>query len=327
MTIPKTTRYPWDGLTPAIEQGEYVAKLVTEDANPRHRNVFWAKSSASRPALLVEYECQPWKAVTLPTFKNISVSDYREEKSLVIELLDLGMRDAFLKVCVDIIASLQDVSDKSCRKACIYRLEKWSSFLRPARSRLSLEEQKGLIAELMFLHRDALCMYDEADAIKGWVGPDAAARDFAYGQLFVEVKSKRSSANSKIVISSAEQLNVNSTERVYLYVVELNEIPSDSAEGFTVTDVVAMARKAIESPLQRALLDSKLAEVGFFDEDDYSDARWSEGAVNYYEVVEGFPRIDSASCMPGVSGVKYQVDLDYCVDYLVDREQVMRMMG
>lgn len=326
MTTSKTTKFPWDDLASPDRQGEYIARLVPDEDNPQHRKVFWAKSWASRPALLVEYECRPWKPINLPTFKNILVADHQDESSLVIELLDPDMRDIFLKVCVDIIASLQNVSMKASRKACIFRLEKWSSFLRPSRSKMSPEAQKGLIAELHFLKRDALLVHTESDAIRGWTGPDAGPRDFAYGQVFVEVKSKRSSANPNIVISSEEQMNVNETEQLFLYVAELNDTSSDDEQGFTVTDVVNETREALESPLQRAALDSKLAGVGYFDEDDYSDVRWSEGSTYYYAVVGDFPKIDSQTCKPGVSRVAYQIDLDYCDEYRVDREQVIKTM-
>ena len=129
------------------------------------------------------------------------------------------------------------------------------------------------------------------------------------------------------MISSEEQLNVNPTERLYLYVAELNGAPTDDEDAFTITDVVAEVRGAFDSPIQRAILDSKLANVGYFDEDDYSDTKWSEGGVYYYAVVDGFPKIDSQSCKPGVERVTYQVDLDYCEDYKVERTSVLGAMG
>ena len=232
------------------------------------------------------------------------------------------MRDVFLKLCLDITVALQEVPDIAIRKACLLRLERWSSFLRPARSKMSLEAQKGLIAELHFLQRDALAIYSESSAIEGWTGPECGPRDFVYGQVFIELKSKRSSSNPAIIISSENQLNVNQTEKLYLCVSELNSAPKESGKGFSITDVVNDIRRVIKSPLQLVSLDKKLAKVGYFDEDDYSDTRWSEGET-HYEVLDGFPKIDSKLCCPGVSKVTYQVDLDYCEEYLVDREQVI----
>ena len=323
----KTIKYPWDALNAPASRGEFFARLIAGEDNPNHKRVFWARSWEARPALLVEYQCDPWKAVSLPAFKNIEVTDHPDERSLVVELLDLDMQDIFLKVCVDIVAALQDIPEKAARRACLLRLERWSSFLKPSRSKLSPEQQKGLIAELRFLGRDMLDVHEAADALRGWTGPEAGPRDFAYGQTFIEVKSKRSSANTTIVISSEEQLNVNPTERLYLYVAELNSAPTDDGDAFTIADVVAEVRKAFDSPIQRALLDSKLANVGYFDEDDYSDSKWSEGGVYYYAVIEGFPKIDSNSCKPGVERVTYQVDLDYCENYKVERASVLGAMG
>ena len=327
MMTSKTTKYPWDVLDAPRLQGDYFAKLIGDDSNPRNRKVFWAKSWNSHPALLVEYRCEPWKAVSVPTFKNIFVSDHRDERSLVIELLDVDMCDIFLKVCLDIVAALQDVPDKAARRACLLRLERWSSFLRPSRSRLSPDQQKGLIAELRFLGRDMLQAHEPADALRGWTGPEAGPRDFAYGQTFIEVKSKRSSANPTIVISSEEQLNVNPTERLFLYVAELNSAPADDDDAFTVSDVVTEVRASFDSPIQRAILDNKLASAGYFDEDDYSETRWSEGCDYYYAVIDGFPKIDSQTCKPGVGRVTYQVDLSYCEDYRIKRENVLETMG
>ncbi|WP_311777899.1 PD-(D/E)XK motif protein [Trueperella abortisuis] len=322
----KTTEFPWRGLVVPSVKGEYTARLAADDNNPKQRRVFWAISWNAHPALLVEYTCKPWKPIDLPSFKNIGVFDYRLENSIVIELLDMDMQDIFLKVGSDIISSLQDVSEKACRRACVLRLERWSSLLRPSRKRLNPEAQKGLIAELHFLEHDSFAVHGDRAALNGWTGPEAGPRDFAYGQVFIEVKSKRSSANPNIVISSEEQLNVNPSERLFLYVEEINSTTSDDEHGFTLTDVVNATRQSIRSPLQMAAFDSKLANVGYFDEDDYSDAKWSEGSVYYYAVVDGFPKIDSQSCMPGVSRVAYQIDLDYCDDYLVDRSTVIGAM-
>lgn len=322
----KTTKYPWGGLTTPAGQGEYTARLVADKDNPKQRRIFWALGWNAHPALLVEYSCEPWKPIDLPNFKNIKVYDYRDESSIVIELLDLDMQDIFFRLGIDIISALQDVSEKACRRACIFRLEKWSSFLRPSREKLTKESQKGLIAELHFLQRDALAVHSDSAALSGWTGPEAGPRDFAYGQVLIEVKSKRSSANPSIVISSEEQLNVNSSEQLFLYVEELNSTTSDDATGFSISDVVDAVRQSIHSPLQIAAFESKLANIGYFDEDDYSEIKWSEGDTYYYAIDGDFPKIDSRSCKPGVSRVTYQIDLDYCDEYLVDRSTVIEAM-
>lgn len=321
-----TSDYPWNDIRPSQTPGEYAVRLIPDSANPQHRRIYWGRAWNANPALVVEYSSDDRHNDGIPSFANIEVSDHYETSTLVVELLSIDMRDIFLKVCLDIANALQNVPKIALRKACILRLERWSSFLRPSRSKMSPEVQKGLIAELHFLQRDVLTVHDESAALRGWTGPDAGPRDFAYGQVFIEVKSKRSSANHSIVVSSEEQLNVNPTEQLFLCVSELNDAPTDDDTSFTITDVVEDVRGSIQSPLQRAALDSKLANVGYFDEDDYSDDRWSEGATYYYAVIDDFPKIDTRSCRPGVSKVAYQIDLDYCGDYQVARAEVIETM-
>lgn len=318
--------FPWANLAWAHSPDEYVVRQVPAEDNPKGRKVFWARSYQGHPALMVEYQSNPWRPVTLPHLKNIKVGDYGEKRRLTIELLDADMSELFLKVGLDIVDALQEVSPENSRQACIYRLERWSSFLKPSRSKLSEEGQKGLIAELQFLQRDVVDAHDAVSALNCWVGPEGAQRDFAFGQVFVEVKSKRSSANPDIVISSEDQLNVNSAEQLYLYVAELNRAAIDDGGSFTIEDVVQDARKVFCQPLQKGLLDSKLASAGYFDEDDYAEVRWTEGNTYYYEVSDEFPKIDSKACPPGVSHINYHVDLDYCEDCRVDRNVVLKAM-
>lgn len=322
----KTISYPWDELIRSNEPEEYVAQLVSSGYNPRGRRLFWAKSYQGNPAFLVEYDTASWQVIPLPTFKNILVADSREESCLVVELLDSESKDFFLKVCLDIISALQEVPQKACRKACVLRLERWSSFLRQSSSRLSSEAQKGLIAELLFLEGDVLPVLDERSALRGWVGPEKAKRDFAYGQVFIEVKSKRSSANQRVSISSEEQLNVNSSEKLFLYVIELNDAPAGSKDSFTIKDITDRIRERFSTPLLRAEYDNKLASAGYFEEEDYSDFQWTLGQTYSYAVVEGFPKIDSDSCAPGVDQVSYQIDLDYCSDYIVKRSDIAKAL-
>lgn len=322
----QTTDFPWTDLNWARAPDEFVTLQVPEEANPNGRKVFWGRSFQGHPVLLVEYQSEPWRPVSLPRLENIKVSDYKEKRSLTIELLDVAMSELFLKVGLDIVDALQEVSPRSSRQACIYRLERWSSFLKPSRAKLSEEAQKGLIAELWFLQRDVAAVHGADSALRCWVGPEGAQRDFALGQVFVEVKSKRSSANSTIVISSEDQLNVNSTERLFLFVAELNRAASDDRDSFTISDIVQSAKSDFSLPLQTMQLERKLAAVGYFEEDDYSETRWTEGGTYYYEVRDGFPKIDSKSCPVGVSRISYHVDLDYCDDFRVDRDAVLKAM-
>ena len=327
MTLPTTSQqYPWTVIERPASSSNFNVRLVGGSENPSGRKVFWGKSFEGHPALLVEYGPKQWKPTPLPLFEHLAVYDYRHMGTLAIVLKSGDMEDFFYRVALDIIHSLQRLGKEASRAATILRLQRWSAFLKPSRARLSHEEQKGLVGELLFLQRFAFEAYNQAEALTHWAGPDAGRRDFEFGQTFVEVKTKRGSANPEIAISSEMQLNTNDSERLFLYVTEINDAIADDPEAFTVSDIVGETREALSSPLDQAVFEEKLAKVGYFDEDDYSADRWCKGETSIYEVYGQFPRITSESCPAGITKVKYQIDLSCCQDYLTSEDGLLSAM-
>lgn len=321
-----TISFPWDTIPPSMRAGEYSCRKVRSSDNPQHINVFWARSWENRPAFVVDYDLDSWRQTVLPSFKCIEVIDHKENSCMTLELIDDAFKDIFMKLCLDIVSFLQNIPATAARHACVLRLERWSSLLKPSRAKLSDETQKGLIAELAFLQDEALEALNASDALKGWVGPEEGPRDFTYGQTFIEVKSKRSSANPNISISSEDQLSCGPNESIFLYVMELNNAPAESVEGITLAEAVDSARAVLDSPIDQALFDAKLSNVGYFDEDDYSDEKWTKGEIRYYVVNGDFPKIDSSSCPNGVSRVNYQIDLNCCDEFQTDKATVRKAM-
>lgn len=328
MTL-KTTSFPWEGLDLPRDQKKCLVRLVANDVNPEERRIFWARTWNGRPALLVECPNAHRKSTKVPKFKKLAVTDCEDESGsfLLIELLDLEMQSFFHKVCLDIISKLQRVSEQAFRRVCLLRLDLWSSFLRPSRSRMSFEQQKGLIAELLFLKRNAFAIFSVDDALDAWTGPEAAHKDFSFGQTFVEVKSKGGAASSSITISSERQLSINPTEDLFLFVVELNPAPDGAKDALSISDVVQGVSDVLESPIQQVIFETKLARAGFFDEDEYSDMKWTEGATSYYCVTDNFPKIDLRSCVPGVEGVSYRVNLNFCEQFKIERAVLLETVG
>lgn len=325
--MPTTSQqYPWAAVEKPVSSSNFNVRLVGESENPSGQRAFWGRSFEGHPTLLVEYDAEQWKPTPLPLFEHLAINDYRHIGTLAIVLKNSSMEDFFYRVTLDIVHSLQGLGKEASRDATILRLQRWSAFLKPSRVRLSHEEQKGLIGELLFLQRFAFEAYSQAEALTHWTGPDAGRRDFEFGQTFVEVKTKRGSANPEIAISSKMQLNTNDSERLFLYVTEINNAITDGSEAFTVSDIVRETRRALSSPLDQAVFEEKLARVGFFDEDDYSADRWCEGEASIYEVCRQFPRIISESCPAGITKVKYQIDLSCCQNYLISKDSLLRVM-
>ena len=101
----------------------------------------------------------------------------------------------------------------------------------------------------------------------------------------------------------------------------------DNPKAFTVSDLVGEIKKRLVSPFDIAMFEKKLANVGYFDEDDYSADRWTEGETSIFEVRGEFPRITSENCPAGIMKVKYQIDLSCCQDYLANEDSLLGAMG
>lgn len=194
---------PWAGLRRTSSLDYYSAMLVARQINPKGIDVSWTRGATGLPGLLLVYGKDEEQRRSMPRFQNIRTGENVREHTLIIELVDLSMKGIFLQLCMDIISTLQDAPHDRLRVVAISRLEQWAQFLRLGHSRLSLEMQKGLIGELLFLERYAIPALGEFEALSGWDGPEGGTRDFSYGQTHVEAKTKRGSGIPRITISSA----------------------------------------------------------------------------------------------------------------------------
>ena len=322
MTTIQTSDFnPWEGIRNVSSSSYYASKRVDEVLNPRQRDLHWSLNETGNPALLIGYDADERCADSMPYFKGIATGEDRQRHLIVIALQDSAMRDAFLKVCIDIISVLQNVPKGQQRHAGIIRLERWAYFFRGKKAKLTEEEQKGLIAELVCLQRVTLKMLEPKAALRSWVGPQRAVHDFVFGQTSIEVKSNRGAGTPNITISSSSQLSVNDDEALFLYVVEVNQASSPN-EGRTLADYVRHTRESFDSPLDALEFDLKLSQVGYSETDDYSSTLWSVGSIRCFTVSQDFPHIEEDSLNPAISCVTYKVNLNCCNPFEIGEEQI-----
>lgn len=317
---------PWEGMHKTSSHAYFVSRCVDESLNSQQRDLHWSLDEMDSPALLIGYDANEQHIEPMPRFKGIASGEDRGRHLIVIALKDPAMREAFLKVCLDIIKVLQTAPVDQQRHAAILRLERWAYFFQGKRSGLTEEEQKGLIAELLCFRRIALRLLTPKAALQSWTGPQQAVHDFSFGQIALEVKSNRGAGTPTITISSATQLSVNDNERLFLYVVEVNQEPSQT-EGHTLSDYVQQTRALLDSPLDALEFDLRLSKIGFDETDDYSGTAWSIGAIRQFTVPEDFPHIDESLLDPAISGVTYKVNLNHCGTFEISEDALLKTVG
>lgn len=310
------SEYPWGSIPSNSKPGQYAVRNVDPEGKNPDLDLLWGISPAGNSALLINYREEEWRPDPLPQFASIKVQDSKDDHILAIELVDSNSTEMFYRICLDLIDASIESGVSKTRATCLFRLEKWSALLKRRSQLLSEEEQKGLIAELLTLRDCILPIMDDSSALLGWTGPNNETQDFNYGQTAIEVKSKRKTSQPHVLISSETQLTVSDNEKLFLRVAEINR--DANGKGFTLDDIVQSVMDGISDPLQQSHMASKLASVGYFEQDNYEAFTWSLGAVDVYEVQRGFPRIAKDNLDFRIDKVSYRLDLDYCSDFKTD---------
>ncbi len=286
---------------------------------------FWARSIDNKCLLVLQHSTDSMPRGHLPRLKGIEVEDIESssegDRMLVLKLLETAHRDIFHRLCSDIVASASSAaSEKEAVETALTRTWRWHHLLRGGSDgRLSSEEQKGLIGELLVLEYHLLSNVTAFDAVSSWHGPLGSPKDFAIWRICIEAKARRGTATPYMVINSEFQLDGTGADDLFLYVVDLDRAPSGTDRSFSVSDVARRVQDRIAKADDGAglVFEDRLSAAGLRWEDDYSDFLWVEGASRLYRVAGEFPRITASTVTVGVSNVKYSLSLPMCEPFRV----------
>lgn len=315
---------PWQDLLPSPNADLLSARRVHAELP---FGFFWAKGTDKRCLLLLRHALDSSPRVQLPRLKGIEVTvsdgDTSGSAVLALRLLDSSQRDLFHRLCLDIIASARDAAvEKDAVAATLARTWRWHHLLRGGGDgRLTLEEQKGLMGELLVLKR-LLVSFSAHNSVQAWRGPLGAPKDFEVGRLSIEAKARRGAAVPYVAISSEHQLDTTGVDTLLLCVYELDRAPIDSSEAATLAEVARRLHVSIvdADPGAAAVFESLLMSAGFSWDDDYSDTKWLRGRELVYRVSTGFPRVTPACFPAGVLNVRYSVSLPDCEPFLLPND-------
>ncbi|MBN0154644.1 PD-(D/E)XK motif protein, partial [Pseudomonas aeruginosa] len=104
-------------------------------------------------------------------------------------------------------SSLEHATDSASSLAIsLAHIRRWKTFLSGRSQHLSIEEVRGLFAEIVFLTELIDRQMSSSDAVEAWLGPERSHQDFIFGNTAVEVKSLSGAERSSVRISSEDQL-------------------------------------------------------------------------------------------------------------------------
>lgn len=188
---------------------------------------------------------------------------------------------------------------------------------------LSIDKQVGLFGELLVIYKYLFSTLGHKRAISEWVGPMGAPQDFQSTSCALEVKTTRGNLPQTIRISSARQLQGDTVARLYLVRIALDAQPSVGDSLPDLVDKIELTLK--KDSLLNLDFRSKLSEIGYHEEHAnlYTDIKYQIRAITFYDVKEGFPRIQEKELKPGIADVSYEIESGACANYIVNDSEVV----
>lgn len=205
--------------------------------------------------------------------------------------------------------------------ACLARVQ---SLAKGRGQPLSPEEQVGLFGELHVIANLLIPTQGAEKTIAEWVGPAGAPQDFQSKACAMEIKTTRGNLPQTIKISSARQLQGDTVARLFLVRIALDSQPS---VGDSLAEMVTQVGSSLAGNSLVAMnFRDKLAEVGYHDEHAklYEEPKYQVRSVVFYDVREGFPRINEKDLPVGIGEITYEIETGACAGYEVDEPEVKK---
>jgi hypothetical protein len=314
---------PWQELKRPDRSGDVMARRV----DPEHPwGFFWIRDSDNRRGLLLQCSADSAKAADPPALSGMSIGFLLQDRrggtgAFVLRLNEPEHADVFHALCLDMLAHAATAgTEGDAVVAIIQRAWRWHFLLRKGRDgRLSVEEQKGLMGELLFMDEVLIDTFGAAPTVDAWTGPLGAAKDFTFGAVAVEIKACRMSRGPVIRISSEFQLDEADVAALFLGVIDISSGDREGGGSATLPEMVARveARVTRDAPALLQQFQIRLLAVGYRAEDDYPE-RWSVGNLSLHVVAGTFPRLTPATIPSAVGAVRYSIPVPALREFQVD---------
>ena len=304
---------PWSNLSIPDKPNSYSSRRVSITTD---HNYYWAKSDLGQCCLIFSCGLDEKVKIDEVKLKGILLEQHISDESqysLIIKLIDDPSRDIFRTICNDLIASthLIDVGKSySVVSAINVRLRRWQELLgKKKNDLLSSSEQLGLFGELSILKDYFLEHFKPVTAVATWRGPSGSEQDFGVGEHLIEIKSQLSTSDSKVQISSLEQLDDISGS---VWLIHQTFAASEGETGIskTLNGIVSDISTVLSSDIF-ALDNFKtiLLEIGYEKNPSYSEVAYELAQRTLFRVDDNFPRIKRSTMPSQITSARYVIDV------------------
>lgn len=314
----------WDTQKPT---GEFIIKTRIEEIP--HLHCFAATNHITGQHLYIMSVSNDLAVPELKNYRFKGVEIYilpveaENKNELYIYLLDHDLNDIFSLFIQNILEDIESIfSESEAIKTTLNVVSKWKKLFDKINSNgLSLEQQKGLIGELLFI--DTL-LYNDIPFVKifnSWTGPELDDQDFIFGTMGTEIKFT-SSKNPSLKITSERQLDNQNLSNLFLTLYTTVETMNN---GFSLNSLVYQIRRKIECDLDALnLFNKKLIIIGYHEADSENyNKLYSLVKCYYFNISSEFPKITKSQLALGIYNTSYSIELSCLDKFQVDFAKIL----
>ena len=272
------------------------------------------------------------KNVAIPELKNYRFkgveiytlpNEVENKTELYIYLLDNDLKDIFSLFIQNILEDIEkSVTESEAIKITLNVISKWKKLFDKINfNGLSIEQQKGLIGELLFLTTLLNNEKTFSNAVNSWTGAeqDFKAKDFTLGAVGVEVKFT-ASKQPRIKVSNERQLDAENLSELFLILYSTEAVKDN---GISLNSIVEQIRQNISTEEERNIFNSKLQLNGYFDEDkEHYSKMYSIKKTFTFAVTANFPKIVKHQLPLGIYDASYSIEISAVENFIIEPETI-----
>ena len=266
------------------------------------------------------------KNVAIPELKNyrfkgveIFTIEIENNLELNIYLLDNELKDIFSLFIQNILEDIaQSITESEALTTTLNVVSKWKKLFDKINfNGLTLEQQKGLIGELLFLNYLLNNERTSTNAVNAWTGSEQEfqAKDFTIGTIGIEIKFT-SSNQPRIKVSNERQLDAENLSELFLVLYSTEAVKEN---GISLNSIIEQTRQNISTEEERNIFNGKLHLNGYFDEDkEHYGRMYSLKKTFALAVTSDFPKIVKNHLPLGIYDTSYSIEISAVENFSVE---------
>lgn len=311
----RETPSPWDRVTHESLR-QRLSHLRTEGAGrgylvPRQKmRVRLQMLDARRASVSIKCDAKP---AGVPSLQLVECTVSQHSDGWWLHVTERQQsQDRLVPFFVDLCRKLEPVESSADAVNTVKTvLTEWNKAFSLDPHDLTRDQMLGLVGELQVLSRliQMSRADDQADVLSWWQGPDSEDHDFDLpGRFQIEVKAS-GPATEKLEISNEHQLD-SRDKPLYLARVGVEMLQRPAPESRTLPEMVdAVAAMLVEDSARYKFSDLVLrAGLNVLDQ-RYEDHHFRVYSVDYFSIDDTAPRVVAGDLRPGVSHVRYRINL------------------